>query len=171
MASPLESPAQRGALDSARGASGNRNDDEPLDHASRLDSLATLAGGLATVRGIVTEAGGTVTLVSEPGVGTTARVHLPGGERPRVATIEERVIVHGQKCEPVLVVHDEDAMREVALHIVRRNGVPVLSMSGYSDDVLGRQRALDEHVDLIQEPFTGAALVEKVRADIDSRHV
>src|SRR5581483_11504624 len=50
-----------------------------------------------------------------------------------------------------------------------RPEVAVLFMSGYSQDVLGPKRVLDEGVALIQKPFTEQALLEKVGA-IVARH-
>jgi DNA-binding response OmpR family regulator len=47
-----------------------------------------------------------------------------------------------------------------------RPGVALLSMSGYSQDVLGQQYGLDESIPLIQKPFTGQTLLQGVRAAI-----
>jgi two-component system cell cycle sensor histidine kinase/response regulator CckA len=56
---------------------------------------------------------------------------------------------------------------ELAQRIGRtRPGVAVLFMSGYSQDVLGPRRALDDGVALIQQPFAAEELLKSVRAVI-----
>jgi FixJ family two-component response regulator len=48
--------------------------------------------------------------------------------------------------------------------------VAVLFMSGYSQDMLGPKRILDEGVALIQKPFTEQALLGKVGAIVAARN-
>jgi signal transduction histidine kinase/CheY-like chemotaxis protein len=48
-----------------------------------------------------------------------------------------------------------------------RPGVPVLYMTGYSDDAIARHGVLDPGTALIQKPFTPAALARKVRQVLD----
>ncbi|SDY90110.1 PAS domain S-box-containing protein [Micromonospora pattaloongensis] len=169
--------------------------------------------GLATVYGIVAEAGGTVTIYSEPGLGTTFRVYLPEvvGARPAPTTHAPAPVARGRG-ETILVVEDEAALREATTRLLRRNGyevveagngiealeaaantrwdllltdvvmphmsgrelaerlrlhrpdLRVLFMSGYSQEVLGPGKALDEGVTLLAKPFTEAALLAKVHA-------
>ena len=171
--------------------------------------------GLATVHGIVGEADGSLSVYSEPGMGTTFRAFFPpaGGQAAMAATPAPAAAVKGGG-ETVLVVEDEPAVREIAARILRRNqysvleaasgsealtlaaehefdllltdlvmpqvsgvelaqrigrtrpGVPVLFMSGYSQDVLGPRRALDDGVALIQKPFAAEELLKSVRAVI-----
>jgi two-component system cell cycle sensor histidine kinase/response regulator CckA len=86
--------------------------------------------GLATVYGIVTQAGGDVAIASEPGLGTTVTVLLPSGVRvePEPAAPEPAPTVgHG---ETLLVVEDEDALRDVAGRILSAAGYQVLSADG-----------------------------------------
>jgi two-component system cell cycle sensor histidine kinase/response regulator CckA len=86
--------------------------------------------GLATVYGIVTQAGGSVGITSELGVGSTVTVLLPAtgemvateSEAPATATAG-----HG---ETLLVVEDEDALREVAGRILCGAGYEVISAEG-----------------------------------------
>ncbi|WP_229076494.1 ATP-binding protein [Actinoplanes sp. DH11] len=86
--------------------------------------------GLATVYGIVTQAGGEVAISSEVGLGTTVTVLLPAGAGvvPEEAAGELPVIDgHG---ETLLVVEDEDALRDVAGRILSGAGYRVLCAAG-----------------------------------------
>src|SRR5258708_3589669 len=83
--------------------------------------------GLATVYGIVTQAGGQVQIYSEPGHGTTISALLPATEEAisgRAPAPSARDL-GGQ--ETILVVEDEDALREVARRLLERNGYTVLT--------------------------------------------
>jgi CheY-like chemotaxis protein len=83
--------------------------------------------GLATVYGIVTEAGATISVQSEPGVGTTFTVMVPVTNEA-AASIEEPVAYQrAPKGETVLVVEDEEALREVTERIFTRNGYRVIT--------------------------------------------
>jgi PAS domain S-box-containing protein len=90
--------------------------------------------GLATVYGIITQAGGDVQLDSALGTGTTVSVLLPVTDQPfalapppagpRLRTVQEGT---------VLVVEDEDALREVACRIMSRHGYDVLQAASGED--------------------------------------
>ena len=84
--------------------------------------------GLATVYGVVKQAGGDVRLYSEPGLGTTFRVFLPGEQ---TAAAPEREAEEPESAsdgsETVLLVEDEDQVRELASRVLRRRGYEVLS--------------------------------------------
>jgi nitrogen-specific signal transduction histidine kinase/CheY-like chemotaxis protein len=83
--------------------------------------------GLATVYGIVTEAGATIAIQSEPRVGTTFTVMVPVTNEA-AASIEEPVAYQrAPKGETVLVVEDEEALREVTERIFTRNGYRVIT--------------------------------------------
>ncbi|GAA4598924.1 PAS domain S-box-containing protein [Actinoplanes octamycinicus] len=83
--------------------------------------------GLATVYGIVTQAGGEVSLTSEPGLGTTVTVLLPAGEAEVPAAAEEAPAAGRGHGETVLVAEDEDALRDVAGRILSGAGYRVLA--------------------------------------------
>jgi PAS domain S-box-containing protein len=88
--------------------------------------------GLATVYGIVTEAGGSINLYSEPGIGTTFRVYFPLVDtlavlvRPKP---EQASALRGNG-ETILVVEDELALRQVLDRILTAAGYTVLSAKG-----------------------------------------
>src|SRR5665811_1917983 len=83
--------------------------------------------GLPMVFGIVTQAGGDIQLYSEPGVGTTCRVLLPASDRTPFVHPSGAEPRHLRGTETILVVDDEDAIREVARRILSRNGYEVLT--------------------------------------------
>jgi len=91
--------------------------------------------GLATVYGIITQFGGHTQIYSEPGLGTTFTILLPAVERGAERGAEHgagqvappQATIRGGEGETVLVVEDEDAMREVTRRILARNGYRVLA--------------------------------------------
>ncbi|MDQ1430836.1 MAG: hypothetical protein QOF40_1438, partial [Actinomycetota bacterium] len=120
--------------------------------------------GLATVYGIVTEAGGTVLLYSEGELGTTVRVYLPAAEEAATVPRSSRAAtVRRGQGETILVVEDEQAMREVAARILRRNGYRVLEAADGDEAlaVAGDQRCDLLLTDLIMPRMSGRELVER----------
>jgi nitrogen-specific signal transduction histidine kinase/ActR/RegA family two-component response regulator len=83
--------------------------------------------GLATVHGIVTDAGGDVAVYSEPGVGTTFKVYLPLTDEPACSpTGPATAPMCSGSGETILVAEDEEAVRRVVVHELRRLGYHVL---------------------------------------------
>ena len=76
--------------------------------------------GLATVYGIAADAGGDIRIDSEPGVGTSVRVHLPADRRGAVAgrRLATRASGAGGHGETVLLVDDEESMRALIERIL-----------------------------------------------------
>lgn len=83
--------------------------------------------GLSTVYGIVHQSGGHIWVYSEPGLGATFKVYLPrvvaGAE---TALSEEGAEVSLQGQETILLVEDDDVVREITGRILRRSGYQVL---------------------------------------------
>jgi PAS domain S-box-containing protein len=82
--------------------------------------------GLATVYGIVQQAGGRPQIYSEPGVGTTISVLLPATDRAASPAASAAAPPARRHEETVLLVEDEAALREVARRILDRAGYRVL---------------------------------------------
>jgi PAS domain S-box-containing protein len=125
--------------------------------------------GLATVYGIVADAGGGIRIDSEPGVGTSVRVHLPAtAAAPSPAAARPRVLPPRGHGETVLVVDDEDSMRVLTERILTDAGYTVLAVSRGSVALEACERA-DQPIDLmmtdvVMPEMLGPELVERATA-------
>jgi two-component system cell cycle sensor histidine kinase/response regulator CckA len=123
--------------------------------------------GLATVYGIITQAGGTVQIYSEPGIGTTFTLLLPATDAQAHQSAPEDSAAgltgHGAT---VLVVEDEDALREVTCRILRRGGYTVLAADGGDEALrLVAENAVDVLLtDVIMPNMLGKDLADAVRS-------
>ena len=83
--------------------------------------------GLATVYGIVDQSGGAITLDSAPGRGTSVRIYLPVTSMltGRADHPEARPALSGAGNERVLLVEDNDSVRQVSAESLRRRGYTV----------------------------------------------
>jgi hypothetical protein len=105
--------------------------------------------GLATVYGIITQAGGDLRIYSEPGIGTVFTALLPiTGQAAAAAPPPQHAGPLRGHGEMVLVVEDEPAMREVTRRILARNGYHVLAAASGHDALQAVPGQL-EHVDLL----------------------
>ena len=82
--------------------------------------------GLSMVYGFVKQSGGHVKIYSEPGHGTTVKIYLPRSTQSedRVVDIEEEGVRGGD--ETILVVEDDDAVRETVVAMLGDLGYRVL---------------------------------------------
>jgi PAS domain S-box-containing protein len=83
--------------------------------------------GLATIYGIVTQAGGHAQIYSEPGQGTTFTALLPTTDEPLADEFEPHPGELAGAGETVLLVEDDDSLRALTERILFRNGYHVLS--------------------------------------------
>ncbi|MFZ1219432.1 MAG: ATP-binding protein [Chthoniobacterales bacterium] len=83
--------------------------------------------GLATVYGIVRQTGGGISVESEPGKGSTFRIYLPQVSAPIDFTRSHTVPVEkSANFETVLVVEDEDIVRELVCEVLEDQGYNVI---------------------------------------------
>jgi len=124
--------------------------------------------GLAVVHGIVKQNGGHVQVYSEPGKGTTFKIYLPlvapaSAER----AVGDSAPTQGGG-ETILLVEDEDSLREMAVLALTSLGYTVLSASS-GRDAIERMAAEDGRVDLlltdvVMPEMSGRSLAETLGA-------
>ena len=126
--------------------------------------------GLATIYGIVKEAGGDIELLSELGVGTTIRVYLPDAGDTVGATVAgpggPRSRAEGAG-RTVLLVEDEPQLRQVTGRILEQHNYR-LRMADNPHEALAMIRA-DDGVellitDVVMPGMSGLQLAEKATA-------
>jgi CheY-like chemotaxis protein len=84
--------------------------------------------GLSTVYGIVKQSGGYIWVYSEPGKGTTFKVYLPRVAAPVESKPEiVELPAAGKGSETILLVEDEEAVRELANRILSAKGYSVVA--------------------------------------------
>lgn len=83
--------------------------------------------GLAVVMGIVKQSGGHVEVYSELGVGTTFKLYFPAIEEKHLHPKHVEPGRGAPGTETILVVEDEDRVRELAVFLLRRQGYTVLA--------------------------------------------
>ncbi|MEV0562388.1 PAS domain S-box protein [Dactylosporangium sp. NPDC050588] len=124
--------------------------------------------GLATVYGIVVQAAGAIAINSDPGNGTTISVMLPVTDQlPEPAPAPGPMSVDRGAGQTVLLVEDEDALREVTRRILTRNGYKVITAANGAEALalVAEATQLDLLLtDVIMPEMVGKELAERVRA-------
>ena len=104
--------------------------------------------GLATVYGVVRQAGGTVKIYSEPGRGTAVRIFLPVTDERPAGAREEGIGLKQGKGETVLVVEDEDPVRRGVARLLTANNYEVID-AGSGAEALELCESTDREVHLL----------------------
>jgi two-component system cell cycle sensor histidine kinase/response regulator CckA len=125
--------------------------------------------GLATVYGIITQAGGYVQIYSEPGLGTAFTILLPETSRPfQGSALVPPQAARGGTGETVLVVEDEAAVRELTRRILAGHGYKVITAVNGLDAIEIATRH-PGHIDVlltdvVMPQMLGREAAERIRA-------
>ncbi len=125
--------------------------------------------GLATVYGIVKQSNGYISVESAPGQGACFRIYLPRVEAPEEATSEPLAGrgAHRGK-ETVLVVEDQDDVRDIALEFLRAQGYATLQASNGAEalELAGRHKGRIDLLmtDVIMPGMSGRELAQRLTA-------
>jgi signal transduction histidine kinase/CheY-like chemotaxis protein len=123
--------------------------------------------GLATVYGILTQADGDIRIYSESGHGTTFTITLPITAEAAAPVAEPVPYQRAPKGETVLVVEDEEALREVTRRIFTRNGYQVITAANGPEALriaVGHPGEIHLLVtDVVMPQMLGKEVAEKMR--------
>ncbi|GAA2688040.1 hybrid sensor histidine kinase/response regulator [Actinoplanes palleronii] len=123
--------------------------------------------GLATVYGIVTQAEATIAIKSAPGAGTTFTIMLPVTSEAAIRIAEPAPYYRVPAGETVLVVEDEEALREVTERIFTRSGYHVITAGdGVGAIALATTHVGEIHLlvtDVVMPRMRGKEVAERVR--------
>ena len=89
--------------------------------------------GMATVFRIVKQSGGGMEVYSEPGKGTSVKVYLPRIDQPAQPETESPLAAVMRGSETILLVEDEEQVRNLVRETLRREGYKVLDAPGAAE--------------------------------------
>ena len=125
--------------------------------------------GLSTVYGIVKQAGGFIWVYSEPGQGTTFRIHLPAKAAVRESLVSTRpasVALGGT--ETILIAEDQEAVRTLVRRVLTKAGYTVLEAPDGEQAILAYERhAGPIHAvltDVVMPTMSGRKLADRLSA-------
>ncbi len=124
--------------------------------------------GLSQVYGFVKQSGGHVKIYSEPEQGTTVKLYLPrffgSGEPTAKVETPANAMPHGNAEQTILVVEDEEQVRNLTVDMLRELGYSVMD----ADGAVSALRILDAHpevtllfTDIVMPDVNGRKLAEE----------
>src|SRR6202171_1590431 len=123
--------------------------------------------GLATVYGTVNQAGGDISIYSEPGTGTRVHVLLPSSDVEPETAEQEALRPHEGSSATILVVEDADDLRDITELILKKNGYRVITAaSGPQALELAKKHAGDIDLlltDVVMPQMHGPDLAQRLR--------
>lgn len=104
--------------------------------------------GLSMVYGIAQRSGGTIDVMSEPGRGTSVRVYLPRIAGSEPVSKSESVPHSARGTETVLLVEDEDAVRNIVKTALESQGYRLL-VAASGEEAMNMAKAYKEPIGLL----------------------
>jgi len=139
---------------------------DPFFTTKMRDSRKGTGLGMSVVQGIVDQHGGHVTCESEIGRGTAIKIYFPAIElQKRTEAVAEPPLRLGQT-ETILVVDDEELVRDLAKRILERSGYRVL-LAANGKEALALYKKEQENIslvilDLIMPEMSGGQCLEEL---------
>ena len=124
--------------------------------------------GLSVVQGIVEQSGGHIEVNSLPGLGTTFKLYLPAVGEPLTTASQNAPTKRSKGSgEKILLVEDEESVRDVTSHLLERLGYRVLEASS-GEEALRLAEASREKIellitDLVMPGINGRQLADSLR--------
>jgi signal transduction histidine kinase/CheY-like chemotaxis protein len=122
--------------------------------------------GLATAYGIVKQSGGEITVSSQAGQGATFCIYLPTVNADGLQRNKASSETAPRGRETVLVVEDDDAVRQLTMRILRQMGYGVVGASGGAEALryYGKHRRIDLVLtDTVMPEMSGPEMVARLR--------
>jgi len=125
--------------------------------------------GLSTVYGVVKDFGGEVRMRSEPGKSTSVTVLLPAAEEAITSTHGPRPAAQDGVGQAILVVEDNDAVRDVVTRMLTRASYRVIAAAA-ARDALEITADPAVHIDalltdVVMPDMSGVQLAQRIRED------
>ncbi len=124
--------------------------------------------GLSMVHGLAAQSGGTLTLTSEPGAGTTVELWLPATDEAAADTgARAAEPVAARRAATVLLVDDEELVRGATADMLRDIGYTVVEVGSATQALTAIRSGLDADVlvsDYLMPGMTGGQLIHELRA-------
>ena len=123
--------------------------------------------GLFVTKGIVEQHGGCITCQSERGIGTIFRIYLPIIEKSHVAKERPCAAVNAPSSGKILLIDDEEYVRDLGKRILERAGYTVITSSNGMEalKIYAREQSSIGLVilDLIMPQMSGEKCLEELR--------
>ena len=132
--------------------------------------------GLSTVYGIVQQSGGHIYVYSEPGMGTTFKIYLPRIDSPVLSSsAKEGPSLPVKGSETILLVEDNESVRDLAHMVLHGNGYKVLE-AGNPQEALRVFESYGEAIhllltDVVMPGGSGPTLAKELRNRMDDLKV